>query len=75
VIRPVLALLFLLVATGCEQEPLPAPPAPRPTATVAPLSDLDLPVPADFEEEAAKDVVDDNYKQILDGIEKELEGG
>ncbi len=36
------------------------------------LKDEDLPVPADFEEAAEKEVTDDNYKAELDKEEKAL---
>ena len=68
------ALLALLAVCGCEPEAAPTAPPARPTATAAPLSDDDLPVSADFEDEAAMDIDDKTYKPALDALEKELEG-
>ena len=69
------ALVALLMTCGCEEESPPAPPAPRPAATAVPLSEDDLPVAADFEDEAATDIDVSNYKPTLDALAKDIEGG
>ena len=51
----------------------PATPPPAPAAAQAPLSELEIPVEADFEEEAEGAINAANYQQALDELEKELE--
>lgn len=65
----------------------PSAPAPAPTTTAQATSvvtasaqpaitydDADLPVPADFEDEAEKTITAANYKDELEKIESELGG-
>jgi hypothetical protein len=72
---PALLALLTLTIAGCNEDPPPEPPAPRPTATAVPLSEDDLPVAADFEDEAATDIDERNYKTVLDALAKDIEGG
>ncbi len=75
----VLLALALVALAGCPtgDKPQPAPDrssAPvRPTAaSQAELYDVDVAVPADFEEEVARAIGPDTYKQALDAIESEI---
>ena len=68
------------LAAGCDQrgsstQQPPATAAPA-TADAAPpmLLETDLPVQADFEQEAANEITADTYKAELDALAKELEG-
>jgi hypothetical protein len=75
VLLPALVVALLTVAiVACNEDPPPEPPAPRPTATAVPLSEDDLPVAADFEDEAATDIDERNYKSVLDALAKDIEG-
>lgn len=47
--------------------------APSGSAAPAALSDSDLPVAADFEEDAEKAISASNYKGELDSLEKEVD--
>ena len=58
-------------ATAAPAETAAAPIDAAPTAHVA-SADEEIAVPEDFEDEAAKDITDKNYKAELDKIEKEL---
>ena len=56
---------------------LPTPNVKKQPATPTPptgpeIADEDLPVETDFEEEAEKDITAENYKSILDELEKEI---
>lgn len=48
-------------------------PAASGSTAAKPLADADLPVPADFEEEAEKQITPATYKQELDALEKEVD--
>jgi hypothetical protein len=77
------AATLVVVAFGasCEKEKTPEPVAPKASATAAataaspppaaPLAD-NIPVAADFEEEAEKTITKANYKTELDSLEAEL---
>jgi hypothetical protein len=77
-----LACCLLLSLSGCSREERPkAEPAPV-TAAPAPAPGLpveqeptpeELPVPEDFEPEAAQQVTAENYRAELDALERELE--
>jgi hypothetical protein len=83
--RTMLGMMFVgtLLALGCEEkkEPAPAPtasakpteakPAETKPAAVA-LSDDDISVAADFEEEATKSITTASYKAELDAMDKEI---
>lgn len=71
-----LGLTLGLFALGCgESTPASGSAAASgaPTATAAALADSDLPVPADFEEEAAKSISPANYKGELEAMEKDAD--
>ena len=74
----------LLAFAGCgnrDEAPPPEPPpaAPSPEPTPAPAADdvlpsaEVLPVPDDFEDEAATEVTESTYRAELDAIEKDIE--
>jgi hypothetical protein len=67
-----LAVSLLAVAacdTGDAEQPKPASSA---TAATTAVSDGDLTVPADFEEEAETSITAANYKAEADALEKEI---
>ena len=69
-----LAFVSVLALAACEEQK-PAPTnTPAPTATSVALSDEDLAVQADFEEDAERSITAANYKTELESLEKELEG-
>ncbi|MCC6523460.1 MAG: hypothetical protein IT373_12450 [Polyangiaceae bacterium] len=70
-------VLLALAATSvlaCGDAATTAPPSSRSTAAAS-LADSDLPVAADFEEEAERSITPANYKSELDSLEKEIEAG
>lgn len=67
-----LGLFVGLLATACGDEATPGSGAPAASGTAAALADSDLPVQADFEEEAEKAISASNYKAELDSLEKEV---
>jgi len=68
----VLALLALAgLAVGCEDQK-PASGGPTGAASAAALTEKDLPVAADFDDEAEKQITPANYKAELDTLEKEI---
>jgi len=73
--------LVLACVAGCKEEPAPAPtpvptPVASPAASVAPAApavpDEDLPVTADFADEAAKEIDKANVESELTKLEKEI---
>ena len=71
-------LIAAVLLAGCDDAPPPSTgPAqgagPTTTAAAAAVSDGDLAVPADFEDEAEKGINSDNYKAELDLMYKEIE--
>jgi hypothetical protein len=73
-----LALLLLVTLWACGKKEAP-PPAPAPAQTApaeepvaAEPTQEDLPVTADFEEEAQQAIRADNYQAELDALEKEI---
>jgi hypothetical protein len=70
-----LAFVSVLGLAACEeQKPADTSTTPAPTATSVAISDEDLAVQADFEEDAERSITASNYKTELDSLEKELEG-
>jgi hypothetical protein len=76
----VLAILFMLsVLVGCAREPAAEPPAPEPSAPAAATPEppeptaAQVPIPADFSEEASKSITPETYKAELASIASELE--
>ena len=70
-----LAFVSVLALAACEeQKPQDTTTTPAPTATSVAISDDDLAVQADFEEDAERSITASNYKTELDSLEKELEG-
>ena len=69
----VLALLAVSAfVAGCEEPKKDdAGAAGNAQAPVA-LTDKDVPLPADFDDEAEKQITSANYKQELDTLEKEI---
>ena len=80
------AVLPGLLFAACSNEPRPkaepAPeeaPAPAPAAPAAPVAERldptpdELPIAEDFQEEAAQQVTEDNFKAQLDTIETEMD--
>ncbi|MEZ4301154.1 MAG: hypothetical protein R3B70_39825 [Polyangiaceae bacterium] len=47
--------------------------SPASSGTPAALADTDVPVAADYEEEAEKNISASNYKSELDALEKEID--
>ncbi|MGC4095370.1 MAG: hypothetical protein QM756_47080 [Polyangiaceae bacterium] len=80
-LAPVCALLLLAAACKKEAPVETAPSAAEPAAPVpaaaAPavveLSDADLAVSEDFEDDAEKEISESNYKAELSALEKELD--
>lgn len=79
----VIALVAFL-ACGKQEQPLPepaplsaAPAQPEPVPAPAPADELPsadvLPVPEDFEDEAATEITEASYHAQLDALEKEVE--
>lgn len=69
-----LSAVVALGAVACDEPrrgDLPAPSAPVPPKP-APLHDIDLPVPADFEEFAEERIGPANYQAELDALAEEL---
>lgn len=69
-----LAFASVLALAACEEQKPAEPATPAPTAAAVQLSDEDLAVQADFEEDAERTITAANYKTELDSLEKELEG-
>ena len=70
----ILGVLAGLVALGCGESNAPSGSgAPVASGAAKPLADSDLPVPADYEEEAEKKISASNYKSELDALEKEVD--
>lgn len=67
---PILALLAAPLLSGCEDPPPAGSTGAPPTGA---LSDGDLPVPADYEDEADTTIGAENYKAEIDKLEKEIE--
>lgn len=60
------------LAMGCEdKKPEGAAPAGSAAAPVA-LTDKDLPTPADYDDDAEKQITPANYKSELDTLDKEI---
>jgi hypothetical protein len=78
----VVLLASLCFAFACSDEPKPAieaepphTPAPKPPKPVADTIDPtpeQVPIPEDFEEEAAQEVSDKNLSAQLDALEQEI---
>ena len=68
----------LLLLGGCGKDsPLPTAPADAAVTAEAPkvfIYDAELPVPADFEAEAAASIDDTTYKSALDALQQEIGG-
>jgi hypothetical protein len=62
-----------LFAAGCGDSSGPASGAPAGSGTAVALADSDLPVQADYEEEAEKAITPASYKGELDALEKEID--
>lgn len=69
-----LAFMSLLALAACEEQKPAEPATPAPSAAAAQLSEDDLAVTADFEEDAERTITAANYKTELDSLEKEIEG-
>lgn len=63
-----------LLAAGCGDSTSPgATGGPAASGAPAALADSDLPVQADYEEEAEKAITPASYKAELDALEKEID--
>ena len=70
----ILGLAAGLFALGCgESTPASGSAGPAGSGAAVALSDSDLPVSADYEEEAEKKISASNYKSELDALEKEVD--
>lgn len=70
----VLSLAAGLLAVGCgDSTSSGATGAPAGSGTAVALADSDLPVEADFAEEAEKSITPASYKADLDALEKEID--
>lgn len=68
-----MALLGLgFCLAGCESSSGSSATSAAQTGAVAELKDDDLPVQADFDDEATKQISATNYKAELDTLEKEI---
>jgi hypothetical protein len=75
-------VLLVFVALGCDRKntntsapsspPTAIPSAPAQTDPALQYKDSDIPVDADFEEEADKSIDAKNYKSELDTIDKDI---
>jgi len=72
IVLALLAMSALVVA--CEEPKPTGGTTTGGTTAAAPvvIDDKDIPTPADFDEEAAKDITSANYKTELETLEKEL---
>ncbi|MEJ7731240.1 MAG: hypothetical protein WKG00_18740 [Polyangiaceae bacterium] len=68
-----LAFAALLALAACDEQKPADPATPAPAAEVK-LTDADLPVAADFEEDAEKTITMATYKAELETLTKEVEG-
>ena len=74
--KRVLLLLGLsagLLAAGCGDSTSGATGGPAASGAPVALADSDLPVQADYEEEAEKAITPASYKADLDALEKEID--
>ena len=70
VLRIVLAATALIA--GCEEEKKHEAAPTASSAAPAAIKDEDLPVEADFDDEAEKQISPTNYKSELDTLDKEI---
>lgn len=72
-----LAIASIFALAACDEQKTQtdpgATPTPAPAAEVK-LTDADLPVSADFEEDAEKTITTASYKAELESLTKEVEG-
>ena len=70
----VLALLAMSALVVACEEPKPTGGTTTGGTAAAPvvLDDKDVPTPADFDDQAEKDISATNYKSELDALEKEI---
>jgi len=72
-----LAFASILALAACDEQKSQndpsTTPSPAPAAEVK-LTDADLPVSADFEEDAEKTITTASYKAELESLTKEVEG-
>lgn len=68
-----MALATGLFALGCGDSTPSGSGAPAGSGAAVALADSDVPVAADYEEEAEKNISASNYKGELDGLEKEVD--
>lgn len=61
------------LALGCGDSTTAGGGSPATSVAPAALSDADLPVAADFEEEAEQKISASNYKSEIDTLEKEVD--
>ena len=68
--------LMLIGVWGCgkkdKDKNKKVPPVKPPVTMPAPIDDNDIAVPADFEEEAEKEITAETYKKAIDDLEAEL---
>jgi hypothetical protein len=65
------SILCAFALAGCEEAP--TQPSTTPGAAAVAVTDDDLAVPAEFEEEADKSITVANYKAELDTLETEIQ--
>lgn len=65
-------LALALLAVGCDDKSGSAPAPASTTEAQAAIQDTDLATPADFDDEAEKQVTPANYKGELDALDKEI---
>jgi hypothetical protein len=71
------AIVLLLLASCGQDKQLASAPADAAVSAEPPkvfIYDAELPVPADFEDEAAASIDGDTYKSELDALQKEIGG-
>ena len=65
-------LVVSALAVGCEEKKEEGAGTTGSTAAPVALTEKDLPTPADFDDEAEKQITSANYKSELDTLDKEI---
>jgi hypothetical protein len=68
------AALCLFFTAGCDEAQKKPEPSTTAAPAPAPLSDADLAVPADFEEDAERTITAASYKEELAALDTEING-